>query len=140
MPYNPAHEDILNRILTAFDSGDAEGAAACYEPDAIYHLYPEVIHGREGVKASMESWFRAFPDTRWEVKSLMSSGDTFIAEGIFRGTHTGPMDMGDGELPATGNSVELPMCFIGKVSANGMIAEDRTYLNAAMLMEQLGVS
>ena len=50
----------------------------------------------------MESWFRAFPDTRWELKSLMSSGDTFVAEGIFRGTHNGPMDMGDAELPATG--------------------------------------
>ena len=50
MPYNPAHEDLLNRILKAFDTGDADAAAACYEPDAIYHLYPEVIHGREGVK------------------------------------------------------------------------------------------
>jgi predicted ester cyclase len=140
MPADPAHEDLLNRILKAFDSGDAEGAAAQYEPDAAYYLYPDVMHGREAVRASVQSWLTAFPDTKWHVKNLMSSGDTFIAEGLFRGTHTGPLGTPEGEIPPTGKSVELPCCFIGQVSENGLIAEDRTYLNAAIMMEQLGLT
>lgn len=140
MPVDPAHKEIMDRIVTAFDACDAEGAASLYEPDAVYYMYPDVMHGREAVKESLQSWFTAFPDNRWELQNFMSSGDTFIAEGIFKGTHTGPMHTPEGEVPPTGKTVEMPCCFIGKVSENGLIAEDRTYVNAAMMMEQLGLS
>lgn len=140
MAVDPAHEDLLNRILRTFESGNADETAACYEPDAIYHMYPEVMEGREAIRDSMAAWFTAFPDITWELVSLMSSGDTFIAEGIFRGTHKGPMVTDQGEIPATGRSVEVPCCFIGRVSENGMLAEDRTYFNAATMMEQLGLA
>jgi predicted ester cyclase len=140
MAANPIHEDVLNRILASWETKDADKTAALYEPDAIYYLYPDVMHGREAVKESVEDWFTAFPDANWELINLMSSEDTFIAEGVFKGTHTGPMRTPDGEIPPTGKPVEMPCCFIGRVSENGLIAEDRTYLNAAMMMEQLGLT
>ena len=140
MSADPAHEDLLNRILRTFEACDADATAALYEADAVYYQYPEVFHGREAVRDSMAAWFTAFPDIRWELKSLMSSEDTFIAEGIFKATHTGPMKTGESEVPPTGKAVEMPCCFIGRVSANGLIAEDRTYVNAAIMMEQLGLA
>jgi len=140
MSADPAHEDLLNRILKAFETCDAEGAAALYEPDAAYYLYPDVMHGREAIKESMQGWFTAFPDTQWELQNLMSSGDTFIAEGLFKGTQTGPLHTPEGEIPPTGKTVEMPCCFIGRVSENGLVSEDRTYINAAMMMEQLGLT
>ena len=140
MPYDPAHEALLHKILANFDSCDAEGTANLYEEDADYYLYPDVIRGRAAIKESMEDWFRAFPDTKWELQNLMSSGDTFVAEGIFKGTHSGPLRTPEGEIPATGRSVEMPCCFIGRVSNKGLIAEDRTYINQAMMMEQLGLT
>lgn len=140
MPYDPAHEAILNKILATFESCDAEATANLYEEDADYYLYPDVIKGRAAIKESMEDWFTAFPDTKWELQNLMSSGDTFVAEGIFKGTHSGPMRTPDGEIPATGRTVEMPCCFIGRVSENGLIAEDRTYLNQVIMMEQLGLT
>ena len=140
MSTDPMHEDLLNRILRTFETCDADATAALYETDAVYYQYPEVFHGRDAVRDSMAAWFTAFPDVRWELQNLMSSGDTFIAEGIFKGTHTGPMKTDQGEIPATGKAVELPCCFIGRVSSNGLVAEDRTYLNAAMMMEQLGLA
>jgi hypothetical protein len=36
-------------------------------------------------------------------------------------------------------SVGTPGCFVGRVSANGLIAEDRTYVNGTIMMEQLGL-
>ena len=140
MSVDPAHEDLLNRILMAFEACDAESAAALYEPDAAYYLYPEVLHGREAIKESMQGWFTAFPDTQWELQNLMSSGDTFVAEGLFKGTQTGPLPTPEGEIPPTGKTVEMPCCFIGRVSENGLVSEDRTYVNAAMMMEQLGLT
>ena len=140
MPTDPTHEDLLNQILKTFETRDADATAALYEPDAVYHMYPETYHGRDAIRDSMAAWFKAFPDTSWDLKSLVSSGDTFIAEGIFKGTHDGPLAMGESEVPATGKSVAVPCCFIGRVSPNGLIAEDRTYLNAAIMMEQLGLA
>jgi len=139
MSADPAHEDLINRILRTFETGDADAAAALYEADAVMYQYPDVANGREAIRDSLAAWFTSFPDTQWKLKSLMSSGDTFIAEGIFKGTHTGPMQTAEGEIPPTGRAVEMPCCFIGRVSANGLIAEDRTYFNAAIMMEQLGL-
>jgi predicted ester cyclase len=139
MSVDPAHEDLLNRILRTFEACDAEATAALYEADAVMYEYPDVINGREAIRDSMAAWFTSFPDIQWELKNLMSSGDTFIAEGIFKGTHTGPMQTAEGAIPPTGKAVEMPCCFIGRVSANGLIAEDRTYFNAAIMMEQLGL-
>ena len=138
MPADPVHEALLNRVLKTFADCDADATAALYEQDAVYHMYPEVFEGRDAIRESMAAWFAAFPDTQWELNNLMSAGDTFIAEGTFRGTHKGPLKNAEGEIPATGKRVEVPCCFIGKVSANGLIAEDRTYFNAALLMQQLG--
>jgi steroid delta-isomerase-like uncharacterized protein len=140
MPADPRHEEILKKVITSFDACDADAVAALYETDAVYHQYPEVFHGRDAVRGAVAAWLTAFPDVRWELQNLMSSGDTFIAEAIFKGTHTGPMKTDQGEIPATGKSVEMPCCFIGCVSSNGLIAEDRTYLNAAIMMEQLGLA
>ena len=139
MSADPAHEDLLNRILRTFDACDADATAALYEADAVMYEYPDVFNGREAIRDSMAARFTSFPDVQWELKSLMSSGDTFIAEGIFKGTHTGPMQTAEGEIPPTGRAVEMPCCFVGRVSANGLIAEDRTYFNAAIMMEQLGL-
>ena len=136
---DPKHQDILDQIIHAFDNGDAAAAAALYEVDAVYHQYPDVFHGREAVQGAVAAWLTAFPDVKWELQNLMSSGDTFIAEALFKGTQTGPMKTDTGEIPPTGKAVEVPCCFIGRVSSNGLIAEDRTYLNAATMMEQLGL-
>ena len=140
MAIDPAHEDLLTRILKTWETCDAEATAAFYEEDASYHIYPEVLEGRAAVRDSMAAWFTAFPDAQWELKKLMSSGDTFIAEGIFKGTHNGPMKTAEGAIPPTGKAVALPCCFIGRVSENGLVAEDHTYFNAVTLMEQLGLS
>lgn len=140
MPADPKHEDLLRRILDTFETADPDATAALYEADAVYHMYPEVYRGRDAIRDSMAVWFKAFPDTSWELQNLMSSGDTFVAEGIFKGKHDGPLAMGESEIPATGKSVEVPCCFIGRVSPNGLIAEDRTYLNSAIMMEQLGLA
>ena len=140
MSADPAHADLLNRLLQRFEARDAESAAALYEPDAAMYQYPDVMQGREAIKESFEVWFTAFPDTRWELQKLMSSGDTFVAEGIFKGTQTGPLHMPDGEIPPTGKPVEVPCCFIGQVSENGLVSEDRTYLNVAIMMDQLGLT
>ncbi len=37
----------------------------------------------------------------------MSSGDLVVAEVRWRGTHTGPLATPDGEVPATGRSIDL---------------------------------
>ena len=140
MSPDPTHEDLLNQIVGAFENCDADAVAALYETDAVYHQYPEVFHGRDAVRDAMAAWFTAFPDVSWELQNLMSSGDTFIAEALFKGTHTGPMKTDQGEITATGKAVEMPCCFIGRVSPNGLIAEDRTYFNAATMMEQLGLA
>jgi len=56
-----------------------------------------------------------------------------------RGTNTGPMMSPEGEIPPTGKKVEFKAVWIGRISPEGLIEEDRTYYDTADFMRQLGL-
>jgi predicted ester cyclase len=70
----------------------------------------------------------------------MSSGEHFLGEGIFGGTHTGPLETPQGDIPATGRKVKVKFAFILDVTPEGLIAEDRSYFDSASMMSQLGLT
>jgi steroid delta-isomerase-like uncharacterized protein len=75
----------------------------------------------------------AFPDFDYEVKRMVSEGDTVVWEGVFKGTHKGDL-MG---LPPTNKQVALPLAFAVEFH-NGLITNWRTYLDQTTLMRQVG--
>lgn len=83
----------------------------------------------KGIEAFMEfvAGFRqAFPDMRFNIRTLVEGPDTVVAEGMFIGTNTGPMMGPGGAMPATGKKVELAFYDIWKVK-DRRIAENRIY-------------
>jgi predicted ester cyclase len=79
--------------------------------------------------------FTAFTDLKIEPTSVLFADNHIIFEVIMRGTNDGPLE---GEIPATGRSVELNMIFVTRVTDDGLIEEDRTYYDTAKFMKQLG--
>ena len=70
-----------------------------------------------------------------EIRHAISDGEKVAVEYTFRGVNTGNL-MG---IPATGRSVEIPMCAIYEV-ANGAIQTGRLYYNSGLLTRQLGLA
>lgn len=56
----------------------------------------------------------------------------------FRGTHTGPLQGPNGEIPPTGRAVDVPVCDVFQLR-NGKAVGVHSYFDAATLMTQLGL-
>ena len=132
-------QQLAEKLRQAFRSSDPAAAAALYTEDAIYHEASQVVRGREAVKELNAAWLRAFPDGEPEFWNIMACGEYFIYEGTWRGTHTGPLATPEGDVPPTGRKIEFRFAFIAKMSPKGLIQEDRTYFDSALMMQQLGL-
>ena len=61
-----------------------------------------------------------------------------VIELTWTGTHTGPMQTPDGEVPATGKSMEMRGCVVGHV-VDGKVAAQTRYFGMATMLMQLGL-
>jgi predicted ester cyclase len=130
---------VADKIAKAYESADATAMANCYAEDAILITSGEVIRGREAIQEHMAGFHRAFPDLKIEFLTILPSGNHIAFEQVVRGTNTGPLLLPEGEIPPTGKKVELKAVWIGRISDDGLIEEDRTYHDTADLMRQLGL-
>jgi predicted ester cyclase len=65
------------------------------------------------------------------------AGDTLIAEGVLTGTQTGPFRTPQGEIPPSGNTVNLRFASIKRV-VDGKIVSEHLYFDQMEFMARLG--
>ena len=132
-------QQLAEKVQQAFRNGDPAVHAALYAEDAIYYEASQMVHGREAVQELLAVWYQAFSNVTLEFRNIMTCGEHFIYEGTMRGTHTGPLATPEGDVPPTRRKIELPFAFIARMSPEGLIQEDRTYFDSALMMQQLGL-
>ena len=81
---------------------------------------------------------RAFPDASIRVVSTVEAGDTIVTEGVYGGTHTGPLDSPQGTVPPTGRAIDLPFVDIFRVR-DGKAVVHHLYFDQLTFMAQLGL-
>jgi predicted ester cyclase len=74
-----------------------------------------VLHGLEGVEKLWDVWQGALPDNQGAIGDVFASGDRACAEVVFEGTQTGTLYIADGQIPATGRRVSVPIAQIHTV-------------------------
>jgi steroid delta-isomerase-like uncharacterized protein len=131
---------LANKFLQGLNGRDATGLARLYTEDGVmYNPDGVVAHGREEIEKGLEPWFRAFPDFSMEFPTVLISGNHLVLEFDFNGTQTGAMESPTGEIPPTGRPVNLKGVMIFRVSPEGLVEEDRTYMDMASFLTQLGL-
>jgi predicted ester cyclase len=132
--------EVAKVLIGAFNDRDVEPAMALVDEDAEWHMIPYGVtnHGPEGYRMHWELWTTAAPDCTIEINDLHASPGLVVAEFTARGTHTGPLRTPRGEIPPSGNSVELHLCDLIRIS-NGTTSGSRVYFDMGGLMRQLGV-
>ena len=132
-------QQLATKMNQALRSGDPAAVAALYTEDGVMYQASQVFRGREALEKEYADLLRAFPDSQSEFWQIMACGAYFIYQAIWRGTHSGPMATPDGDVPPTGHQIEIPFAFIAKMSPDGLIEEDRTYFDSALMAQQLGL-
>jgi len=89
--------------------------------------------GREGVRAFVQMYRAAYPDTRIELGEMIAEGDLVAAPWTATGTHQGDL-MG---IAPTGKSIAVTGIGIDRVSG-GKIAESWANYDALGMLAQLG--
>ncbi|MFI7482495.1 ester cyclase [Kocuria sp. M1R5S2] len=133
---------MLEEQFAAINAHDVAGFTAFYAEDAVVidPQYPEPLRGRDAIEQDVATFIKAFPDLNGRITSTLIDGPVSAVEATMTGTHTGPLALPTGEVPATGRQLEFPMAVFSRVDEQGLIVEERRYYDLATQQEQLGLS
>ena len=131
--------EFVDRHYSAVNKGDVDAATAEMADD-IDNMFPGAgkVPGKDGFKMFTAPFFKAFPDAKIRIVNQAESGDTVITEGVYTGTHTGPLASPQGEVPPTGRKIDLHFCDIFEVNGGKAVAH-RLYFDNGEFMSQLGL-
>jgi steroid delta-isomerase-like uncharacterized protein len=119
-------------------TGDREELDRVCSPDIDFSDSMDKVHGIDALQRYLQVWTTAFPDAKIEITSVIESGDRAAGEIVYSGTHTGTMAGPQGDIPATGRTVQLPGCAWIEIKG-GKIAAFRGYYDGVSMMAQLGL-
>lgn len=131
-------EDVMRRWFQAIDKNDVELALSLCREDVEWVTPTARMKGREELRPFFSSFTEGFPDSRFEVKRVIASGSTVIAEGNYIGTHTGSFRNPAGEIAPTRRRVVIPFASVTEVEGDQITAL-RVYWDEMGFMNQLGV-
>jgi predicted ester cyclase len=75
------------------------------------------VQGIDPFLEHSRGFITALPDSRMEVTAIIESGNRVVIEGVYSGTHAGPLSTPQGEVPPTGRTLRLPLCDVIEVAA-----------------------
>jgi len=89
----------------------------------------------------LKALFVYAPDTRIKEHPIRFGSGTYTAvTGVFEGTFTKPMPIGNGKfIQPTGKAFKMPMCTIG-IWQNGIMIEEHLFWDNQTYMKQIGLA
>jgi steroid delta-isomerase-like uncharacterized protein len=122
----------------AFNAKDPEARMANQAPD-IEVVMPGgmTLVGPEQVAAVVQVFWEALPDAQIIHENEVAAGDTVVTEGTLTGTHTGTFRNPQGEIPATGNRIQLRYASVRRIR-DGKVASEHLYFDQLEFLQQLG--
>lgn len=131
---------VVERGLKAFNAHDLEAVARDAAADIEGTAPGDIkLKGPQAFKEFNQSWITAFPDARIETKSIYAQGNHVIVEGLFTGTHNGPLKTPMGDVPATGRKAKGEFVQIFEVD-RGLVKKATLLFDQVQLMTQLGMA
>jgi steroid delta-isomerase-like uncharacterized protein len=129
--------DVVTRYFEALSTGDIDAAVALVAEDADFRTPMGPIANLEAVRAFLTGFDAAFPEASYRIDTLLESTASVAAEGLYAGTHNGPLPLLDGSLLApTGREVSTPFVTMFRV-VRGRIVSHRPYWNVTEFLSQL---
>jgi steroid delta-isomerase-like uncharacterized protein len=131
--------DLAKEQVIAYNEKDWDRARAALAPEVVYDEVGthRKLEGVDDVLTAWKGWATAIPDSRATFHSETVSGNTAVLEITWKGTHSGPLNTGEREIPATGKKIELRAIQVVDV-ANDRVKSVRQYFDMATLLQQIG--
>jgi steroid delta-isomerase-like uncharacterized protein len=131
--------ELAKEQVLAYNAKDWDRARAALAPEVVYEEVGthRKLKGVDDVLTAWKGWATAIPDSRATFQSELVSGNTAVLEITWSGTHSGPLNTGEREIPATGKKIELRAIQVVDV-ANDRVKSVRQYFDMGTLLQQIG--
>ena len=128
-------ETVRRIYASCWNMGDMASIDDIFAVDVEHdHFLPGWPTGREGFKALVQFWRKAFPDIREDVVEILSEGDQVASRFRLQGTHQGDFY----GIPGTGRTVDIYGAEIFRFK-DGKVVEYVYHEDTLGLFFQLGV-
>ena len=132
------HRHIVDAMVKAVDARDYGAIEDLLSPDCAFTAPGIRSTGPATVIAFMRPFLDAFPDLSHDVETYVEDDDRFAVELHIRGTHTAALALPQGNVPATGRTVDFRSCDMVTV-ADGRFVTYHVYFDQMEFMGQLGL-
>ncbi|HWJ82956.1 MAG TPA: ester cyclase [Nocardioides sp.] len=131
------HTEFVETVHRHLNDDDFDALRPHFAADVETQTPGGTLKSFDDWRAMGEVFQVAAPDARHQSLRVFEDGDSVIVEGIYAGTHTGPLVTEAGEVPASGNSFALPYVDIFQLR-DGVCVSHRVYWDNVGFMMQLG--
>jgi len=131
---------VVERGFKNFNAHDLEALSRDAAPDIVLTAPGGIkLQGVQATKEYNQSWIKAFPDARVEAKKIIIQGSTGVVEGVFTGTHAGPLQTPMGEVPPTGRKLTGEFVQVFEID-RGLVKRNHLMYDQVEVMTQLGMA
>jgi steroid delta-isomerase-like uncharacterized protein len=132
-------KEVMDRWFEAANNHDPHRVDDLITEDCVLEAPgAPPFKGPEQIKAWMQGFFDAFPDVSHPIHTLEVMGDIAVAELHAVGTNTGPLMTPNGELPPTGNKLNLRSAAVMSFKGD-RISSVHIYFDQVEFLSQLGL-
>jgi steroid delta-isomerase-like uncharacterized protein len=133
--------DVARENIEAFNMGDWERFQTTLAEDPVYHelATQRRLVGHEAIIEANRGWREAFPDASGTVQRALADDGTVTLEITWEGTHSGPLHMPTGDIPASNRRVVVNAAQVLDVEG-GKIREVHHYFDLMGLLQQIGAA
>jgi steroid delta-isomerase-like uncharacterized protein len=129
-------ESLARRALALTDQQDWRAREALFTEDCEFVTPFAALRGPAATTAFSEPMMRAFPDAYHRIDAVISNDDDAAVEGVWFATHTAPLATPDGDVPATGRTVDLPFVAMLRMRG-GRIGSIHVYFDQLRFLGEL---
>lgn len=128
---------VNDATYSAWNAHDPDAVAAVFAEDAVLREAgsPDVLHGRDAIRARAAALLTAFPDFHLERLDLLIDGERHADRWVMTGTHRGELF----GIEPTGRPVRVEGATFTRMGAHGLVVEDIHFADMAGLLAQLGL-
>jgi steroid delta-isomerase-like uncharacterized protein len=136
----PGDADLLRELVRAFNTRNFDRVYDLVSGDCEFVdvAAGSTARGPREIVIVLRTWAAAFRDMELEPLRVVTTEQGAAGEFVGRGTHSGPLASPGGEIPATGNAVEVRFSVVADASG-GKLTGFRQYYDTLTMMAQLGL-
>jgi steroid delta-isomerase-like uncharacterized protein len=130
--------EAARRHDEAFNAHDVEARMASETTDVEAVLPGGIaLRGPEQIVGFLQTFWEALPDAKVNAEDEFVSGDAIAIEGTLTGTHSGTFRSPQGDIPPSGNRINVRYAAVKRIR-DGKVASEHLYFDQLEFLEQLG--